>query len=147
MITNFDLLYESIGSKLAKPAGILGGTLVGLGLGGGILAPKVGQTTINYVNNMHALNKANDVMVKAGYPSQEINKLDVLKLSASQDGWDNAYFKDMIRRKINMPREEYYSSFPDDNSNVVTALSTLGLSGLAGGLGGYKLANKFLNKK
>lgn len=147
MITNFDLLYEAAESKLAKPAGILGGTLIGLGVGGGILAPKVGQTTINYVNNMHALNKANDVMVKAGYPSQEINKLDVLKLSASQNAEDNGDFKEMIRHKINMPREEYYNSFPDDNSHIVAALSTLGLSGLVGGLGGYKLANKFLNKK
>ena len=34
MITNFDLLHEATESKLAKPAGILGGTLVGLGLGG-----------------------------------------------------------------------------------------------------------------
>ena len=30
MITNFDLLYESIGSKLAKTAGIVGGGLIGL---------------------------------------------------------------------------------------------------------------------
>lgn len=147
MITNFDLLHESIGAKLAKPAGILGGTLVGLGLGGGILAPKVGQTTINYVDNMHALNKANEAYVKAGYPSQEINKWDVLKISASNDDWENADFKDMIRQSINMPAAEFYADRPDDNSHIVTALSTLGLSGLAGGLGGYKLANKFLNKK
>ena len=104
MITNFDLLHESIGSQLATPAGILG------------------KTTINYLDNMHALNKANEAYVKAGYPSQEINKWDVLKISASNDGWENADFKDMIRRSINMPAAEFYGDRPDDNSPIVTAL-------------------------
>ncbi len=53
MITNFDLLHESIGSKLAKPAGILGGTLVGLGLGGlaGYGAAKLANRGISNLTN------------------------------------------------------------------------------------------------
>lgn len=41
MITNFDLLHESIGSKLAKTAGIVSGGLIGLGIGDQLLNANV----------------------------------------------------------------------------------------------------------
>ena len=41
MITNFDLLHESIGSKLAKTAGIVGGGLIGLDIGDHILNAEI----------------------------------------------------------------------------------------------------------
>lgn len=102
MITNFDLLHESIGSKLAKTAGIVGGGLIGLGIG--------------------------DQLLNA----------NVLNLPTTP--------QEHIRNTLDLPVYKY-NSIDAVGPRRLTTLGAAGLSEIIGGLGGYKLANKFLNKK